>query len=148
MDGVVSSKCSFLRIGIGAIALLMALYHFWAGPFSPQPTLEEIVVDKAVSIKEKTIARLIRKEPEKPEVRLPMNADDKMQLTTAILGGLAVIFGVVGIAFKNPLRIAGGSIFLGAFAIAFQFAAYAVGMLVVAILVSAVVYKLDFCVLE
>jgi hypothetical protein len=29
----------FIGIGIGAIALPLAIVHLWAGPFSPQPTL-------------------------------------------------------------------------------------------------------------
>ena len=139
-----SYKISLAGITIGSIALLLSLFHFWAGPFSPQPTLEDIVAEKAISIKERAIAKLTRKENSKSVSRQPLNTDGKLQLATAILGGLAVILGVVGFAFKDPLRIAGGSVFLGAFAIAFQFAAYAIGVLVVAILVAAVVDKLDF----
>ena len=49
---------SFIGIGVGAVALLLALVHFWAGPFSPQPSLEQTVAEKAVSIRDATIAAL------------------------------------------------------------------------------------------
>lgn len=52
------STFSFIGIGLGSIALLLAIVHFWAGPFSPQPTLEQTVAEKAVSIKQATIAAL------------------------------------------------------------------------------------------
>lgn len=50
------SKISFIGIGMGSIALLLALFHFWASLFSPQPMLEQIVAEKAVAIKKATIA--------------------------------------------------------------------------------------------
>lgn len=43
--------CSWTGIATGAIALLLALTHFMAGPFSPQPSLESPVAAKAVAIK-------------------------------------------------------------------------------------------------
>jgi len=35
------STLSFIGIGLGSIALLLAIVHFWAGPFSSQPSLEQ-----------------------------------------------------------------------------------------------------------
>ena len=61
-----SSVFGFTGIGLGAIALLLAVVHFWAGPFSPQPTLEQTVAEKAVSIKNATIAALKGEEPRAP----------------------------------------------------------------------------------
>ena len=49
---------SFAGIGIGGFALLLVIAHFWAGPFVPQPTLEEVVAEKAVSIRKATISAL------------------------------------------------------------------------------------------
>ena len=136
-----SSKFGFIGIAIGAAALLLALVHFWAGPFSPQPTLEQTVAEKAVSIKEATIAALKGEEPVKVK-RKGMDADEILRLVTAILGGLAIIIGVFGYAKKEPLRVAGGAAVLGSVAIAFQFAAVALGAIVVAILVGAVLSQI------
>ena len=133
-----SSKISFTGIAIGAMALLLAVVHFWAGPFSPQPTLEQTVAEKAVSIKEATLAALKGKDPIPPAERGSMDTDQVVSLATAVLGGLAIILGVIGFAKKEPLRVAGGAAVLGGGAIAFQFAVLALGAIVLAILVAAV----------
>lgn len=129
----------FIGIGVGAIALMLALVHFWAGPFSPKPTLEVVVAEKAVSIRETTIALLKGEEivVPKPE-ESGYDLDEIASVATAVLGGLAVILAVLGAAFKEPRRVAGGAAALGVGAIAFQFAAMALGVLVVVILIAAV----------
>jgi len=115
--------------------------HFWAGPFSPQTTLEQTVAQKAVAIKKATIAALKGEEPVNVS-RKSMDADEIIRLVTAILGGLAIILGVYGFARKEPLRVAGGAAVLGGGAIAFQFAAIALGAIVIAILVAAVLSQI------
>ncbi len=137
------STFSFIGIGLGAIALMLALIHFWAGPFSPQPSLEEVVAEKAVSIRDATIAALKGEPAPATEPAVSgYDLDDFASIATATLGGLAVILGVVGIALKEPTRVAGGAAVLGAGAIAFQFAAMALGIFIVVILVAAVVGEL------
>ena len=63
------SALGWIGIALGSISLILALCDFYAGPFSPQPTLEQIVADKAVAIKEATMAALrgeaTRSEPTK-----------------------------------------------------------------------------------
>jgi hypothetical protein len=143
------STISFIGIAIGAMALLLAILHFWAGPFSPQPTLEQTVAEKAVSIKEATIAALKgekpkakSEEPVAPVKRSSIDMDHVASLATAVLGGLAVILGVVGYATKEPLRAAGGAALLGGSAIAFQFAVLALGAIFLAILVVGVLSQI------
>jgi len=137
-----SAKFGFTGIAIGAIALLLALVHFWAGPFSPQPSLEKTVAEKAVAIKAATLAALKGEEPETPVKRSSMDTDQILSLATAVLGGLAIILGVLGYARKEPLRVAGGAAVLGGSAIAFQFAVLALGAIVVAILIAAVLSQI------
>ena len=137
-----SANFSFTGIAIGAAALLLAVVHFWAGPFSPQPTLEQTVAEKAVSIKEATIAALKGEEPKAPVKRSSMDTDQILSLATAVLGGLAIILGVFGYAKKEALRVAGGAAVLGGSAIAFQFAVLALGAIVLAILIAAVLSQI------
>ena len=33
------SAIGFIGITVGAVALLMAIVHFWMGPISPQPSM-------------------------------------------------------------------------------------------------------------
>lgn len=131
------STISFLGIGVGAVALMLALVHFWAGPFSPKPSLEQVVAEKAVSIREATVAAL-KGEVAYSQSSKNYDTDWVVSLATAILGGMAVILAVMGVALREPVRVAGGAAVLGVAAIAFQFAALAIAALVVVILVSAV----------
>lgn len=132
-------KFSYIGIGLGAIALLLSLIHFWAGPFSPQPTLEDVVAVKAVKIRNATISALKgQQQPAVMQGSRTMDNDQILDLITVILGGLAVILAVLGYARKESTRAASGAAVLGAGAIAFQFAAVALGLIVLAILVSAV----------
>jgi hypothetical protein len=137
-----SSKISFTGIAIGAVALLLAVVHFWAGPFSPQPTLEQTVAEKAVAIKEATLAALKGEEPVVPVQEKGIGTDQIVSLATAVFGGLAIVLGVLGFAKKEPLRVAGGAVALGGSAIAFQFAVLALGATVLAILIAAVLSQI------
>ena len=135
------STLSFIGIGLGSIALLLAIVHFWAGPFSPQPTLEQTVAEKAVSIKQAMIAALKGKEVPSPQSR-PIDTDQIISIGTAVLGGLAIILGVIGFAKQESMRVAGGAAVLGGSAIAFQFVVIALGAIVLAILVAAVLSQI------
>ncbi len=133
------SKFSFIGISIGAIALLMALLHFFAGPFSPQPTLEETVAEKAVAIRDATISALKGEQREKKLVEAEFNIDKVMRVSVALLGGVAIILGVLGFAKKESFQSAIGAAILGGGAIAFQFLTIALGVIVLAILIAAVI---------
>jgi hypothetical protein len=132
----------FIGIAIGAVALLVAIAHFWMGPISPQPSVEKTVAEKAVAIKNATIAAL---KGEKIEENVPPNTidlDQGVRMATSILGGLAVILGVISFAKREPFRVGGGAAFLGGAAIAFQFAVIALGAIVLAILIGAVISQI------
>lgn len=133
---------SFVGIGLGAIALLVAVSHFWAGPFSPQPSLERTVAEKAVAIKNATIAALKGEKVEEASAPRAIDLDQGLRIATGILGGLAIILGVVGFARKESVRAAGGAAVLGGIAMAFQFAVMALGAIVVAILIAAVISQI------
>ncbi|NKB35870.1 MAG: hypothetical protein GKR93_01690 [Gammaproteobacteria bacterium] len=136
------TKYGFIGIGLGSIALLTALFHFYAGPFSPQPSVEDIVADKAVAIRDATIAALKGEERERKSVVSEYDLDDGTQIAIALLGGLAVIFGIIGYAKKEPIRVAGGAAVLGGGAIAFQFLTIALGVLVLVILIGVVLSQI------
>ncbi|MFK8021698.1 MAG: hypothetical protein AB8B86_18190 [Pseudomonadales bacterium] len=131
-------KLSSIGITVGSVALIMALFSFWAGPFSPQPTIESLVGDKVASIRTAALDALKGKEVEKEFVTVSWGADKIVQVVTAMLGGLALILGIVGYAKSEPKRMAGGAVALGVSAIAFQFIAmYAMALLVVLLIAAA-----------
>ena len=136
------STIGFIGIGIGSIALLLAIVHFWAGPLSPQPRLEKTVAEKAVAIKNATIAALKGGEIEEKGASQRIDLDRSLRIATGVMGGLAIILGVVGFAKSESLRVAGGAAFLGGVAMAFQFAVMALGAIVLAILIAAVISQI------
>lgn len=137
-------KIGAIGIAIGSVAFLLALFHFYAGPFSPQPILEQTIAEKAVAIRDVTVAALKGKEIKKETQTSKWDADKALDVVTAFLGGLAIIAGIIAYTRKEPLRFAGGAAVLGSGAIAFQFLVIALGVIVVAIILAAVLSQLDF----
>lgn len=137
-------KIGTVGIAIGALALLLALFHFYAGPFSAQPDLEQTIAEKAVAIRDATVAALKGKEIPNKSWTSKWDADKLIDVITALFGGLAIVLGICGYARKESLRFAGGAAVLGAGAIAFQFAAIALGAIVFAIILAIVLSQLNF----
>ena len=129
-----NTKFSFFGIGIGAIAFLMAIIHFWYGPFSPPPVEESSFAKKSAAIKQATIALFKGEKPAKPEPTR-FDIDKAFDLVTAIIGGLAILLGVFGFAKNEPLRAAGSAAVIGASAMAFQYLVIALSMIFVAFVV-------------
>lgn len=132
-----STNFGFIGIAIGGFALLLALVHFWAGPFSPQPTLETTIAEKAASIKNATI-KALKGEEYRETYKANWDADKFIDVATAVLGGLAFILSILAFAKQEPARVAVGGVALGVSAIAFQFIAmYAMALLAVLLIAAA-----------
>lgn len=117
---------------------MLALVHFYAGPFVPQPPIEVTVAEKAVAIRDATVAALRGEELETESSRKQMDIDQIVWLVTAVLGGIALVLGVfASIAGKSRAIGVGGAV-LGASAIAFQFMTISLGVIVLVVLVGAV----------
>ena len=138
-----NNKFGFIGIGFGAVALLLALVHFWAGPFSAVPTLETTIADKAASIRTATL-KALKGEEYREVTKSNWSTDKVANVTTAVFGGLALIFSILALSKHEPKRVVVGGAVLGVSAIAFQFIAmYAMALLVV-LLVFAVLSSLGF----
>ena len=72
------------------------------------------------------------------------DADDIVNIVTVMLGGIAVILGVLAFVKKENVRVAAGAAVLGSIGIALQYFAVALGVIVFAIIVIAVLSQLDF----
>lgn len=129
---------------MGGVALLVALVHFWAGPFAPQPSLERTVAETAVAIRDATVAAMRGEEIEDSSSTREFNIDKGLEILAVVLGGGAIILAVIGFAKGETARAAGGAAALGAGAIAFKFAVFAVGAIVVAVLIATVLSQLGF----
>lgn len=136
------SLLGFIGIAMGSMSLLLALFHFYAGPFTPQPTLEDTVVQKATVIRNATISALKGEEQKKKTVRVVMDSDKLIQITVSLFGGIAIILNVIGFAIKEAPRVIGGAEILGISAIAFQFLTLALAALIFVILIVAVLNQI------
>ncbi len=137
-------RISLGGIAVGGIALLIAVVHFWAGPFGQPKSVERTVAETAVAIRDATVAALKGEEIQERAPERQFDIDKGLMLSASVLGGIALILGVVGFATGEPARAAGGAAVLGAGAIAFQFAVVALGAIILAILVAAVIGELGF----
>ncbi|WP_225307611.1 hypothetical protein [Nitrincola iocasae] len=132
-------KFGYIGIALGSIALLLALVSFWAGPISPQPTLETLVAEKAASIRSAALDALSGKEVVSETYKTQWTIDKVIDVIIPLLGGLAVILAVVSFTQKEPSRITGGAAALGLSAIAFQFIAmYVMAILFVFLVISVI----------
>ncbi len=130
-------KIGYVGLAFGAVALLLALIHFWVGPFSPQPTMETVIADKAVSIRDATLQALKGEEYRQTMART-WDADRTTEVVVAVSGALAIILGLIAFIQKAPRRLSGGAALLGAGAIGFQLFTFYIAAILIVILIVAV----------
>ncbi len=105
----ISTKLGLISFICGGVALLVALVHFYAGPFAPEPTIAE----KAVEIRDATVAAFRGEELEKKTETTHIDIDRIIGITAFALGYLAIMLGVTGWVFEKGKRFAIGGAFLG-----------------------------------
>ncbi|MFC2953744.1 hypothetical protein ACFOOP_17525 [Marinicaulis aureus] len=135
-------KLGYYGIAAGAAALLLAVVHFWAGPFAPQPSLETTVAQSAVEIRDATV-RALRGETVQEKKIAEWDVDKTIQVIVALCAGLAIILSVVGFVRREPKRRVLAGAMLGVGAITFQFVTWFAIALLVVILISAVLQNFD-----
>lgn len=146
METTETVRSSFGLVGVvaGVIALGLALVHFWAGPFNPKPPVEEVVAEKAVKIRDSVVAKLKGEEKPASFQAQTFDTDRVIAISTIVAGFLAVVLAAVSYIRKEEKRVSVSAVALGGGAIALQYLAVAIGAIVLAILVAAVLSKLDF----
>lgn len=138
------SKFGMLAVVVGFVAFAAVVGHFFVGPIDPPPPIEVSIAEKAADIRDATVAALKGEEYEAKRQVRPKTLDD--YLTYAFIGSavIAMLLSVIGFVRHERLRpsIAGAA--LGGLAIAFQFATMVFFGLMFAIVLAAVIDKLDF----
>ena len=132
------SPFGLVGVILGFVALGVALAHFWLGPIEPAPALEDLVADKAVKIKKAVEARLRGEVLDRNTVSASFDKDELIRATTIGAAFIAIVFAVVSFIKREDLRVSGSAIGLASGAIAFEFAALALGVIVAAILIGVV----------
>ena len=120
----------------GAVALLMALVVFWAGPFAPQQSAGVSLGELAAEIGKSAMRSAAGLEQPKP-VAQARNLDDYLKIAVAVLGGIAIILAAAGLIQHERARPAIAALALGGGAILFQFFTWMVLAVLGVILISA-----------
>lgn len=128
----------WIGIAAGGTALLLLVVHFYAGPFSPPPTLESLIAGKALAIKESLVASLLGNKVPDTVTRPHYSLDRIVQIIIAVLAASAVILGIIGEVCKGNRQAASAAIMLGAGTLYFQFAFLALGVIAVILLIVIV----------
>jgi len=137
------STFSLAGIAVGGLALVLTLVHFWVGPLQPEPSLEETVTDAARSIKSAAVAAWKGEEVEEARSSV-MSIDKVIDGVTVGLAGIAMVLAVMGFAKREPLRGAFGAALLGGLALTLEFAVWAFGAAVLAIIALFIMSLLGF----
>lgn len=139
-----SSTFGILSVVLGFIAFATVVGHFFAGPIDPPPPVETSLAEKAVSIRDATVAALKGEEYEVKSSVRARTLDDYLTYSVIGLAVIAILMAVIGFIKHERLRpsIAGAA--LGGLAITFQFAVVLFFALICAIVLGAIIDKLDF----
>ncbi len=131
----------WIGFAVGAAALVLTLVTFWAGPFAPQQaagvTLGELAADIA-----KAAARSVAGQEQPPPVAVPWTIDKYLEIAVGVLSGFAILIGVAAFVRHEQKRAAMSGIALGGLAMAVQFFAWTIGMIVGGLVLVGVLYAL------
>ena len=139
-----NSMFGMLAVVLGFLAFAAVVGHFFVGPVDPPPPIEVSIAEKAVSIRDATVAALKGEEYEAERNVQPRTLDDYLTYSFIGLAVVAILLSVIGFVKHERLRpsIAGAA--LGGLAITFQFATMVFFGLLCAIVLAAVIDKLGF----
>lgn len=139
-----NSTFGMLAVALGFLAFAGAVGHFFAGPFDQPPPVEVSIAEKAVSIRDATVAALKGEDFEaEPNVR-PRNLDDYLVYSLIAAAVAAILMSVIAFIKQERLRPAIAGAALGGLAITFQFVVVVFFALLGAIILAGVIDKLDF----
>lgn len=132
------TKLGLTGLIIGTVALSAGMLHFWFGPFEEPLSLEEIVAEKAVKIKNSLIAKLKGDDAVVKEKFSRRWGPDRIVTTgTVILGVTSILLAAFAFVRREDIRVCGVAAVFGGGAIAFQFFLLSIGILLFVILLAA-----------
>ncbi|HSN70811.1 MAG TPA: hypothetical protein VLT59_04850, partial [Steroidobacteraceae bacterium] len=130
------SWMAWLGVLLGAVALAVAAVQVAAGPFDPEPPLDEVVADTAKSVYER-LRRFTESDPAVAEEKAPApertGVDRSLRAATAGLGAVAVSLAFAGFSRREDPRACGSAAVLGVAAMPL---ALSLGVLVAALMVA------------
>ena len=106
---------------LGALALLVVIVQFVAGPFAPQENVGSSLGEFAGQMARDAVSRFVNGNDGATTVARPWDID-RITLTLAMVAAvLGVVLGVIGLIRHEAPRAVGAAFAIGALAIVFQF---------------------------
>lgn len=142
----IKKKASFglVALILGMVAFAGSVGHFWLGPIDAPPKLEDTIADEAVKIRDRVVAKLKGDTSSSTSAASDWEADRTALAAIACTSVLAILLSVIAFVRHEPLRIVGSAAVLGSSALALQYLVIAIGAIVFAIILAAVINGLDF----
>lgn len=132
---------SVAALVLAALALVGAMVSIYAGPFAPHQTVGVTLGDLTGDVIRSTM-RNLKGEAQPAAVARAMTMDDWIGIGVAVLGVLAIVLAIIGLARHESRRLAIGAMGLGIGAVAFQFftwlALAIIGLLIIMAVMSVV----------
>jgi hypothetical protein len=149
MKQIKKSPLGLVALVLGMIAFASAVLPLWLSQIDPppRPSLEEVVVDTALKIKDEVVGKLRVTKSENAAPSEPAMAFDwreDLDIVSAVLSVTAILLAVISFVKREDLRIYGSAVALGGAALAWQYLMMALAVIFIAILIGAVLFKLDF----
>jgi uncharacterized membrane protein len=141
MPPVARAPFGWSGFATGAAALILTLVILWAGPFAPQPSAGSSIGELAAEIA-KSAARSVAGQPQPAPVAVSRNIDDFLNIFVGVLAGLAVVLGVASLIRHEHKRAALSGVGLGLAAIGIQLFAFAIMMIVGALVIASTIYAM------
>jgi hypothetical protein len=132
------SPLGLVAVLCGGLSLVVAVLHFFVGPIAPRQPVEESIAELAVNLRNAVAAELAG-EDYKGASGQRWDADRIVDIGTVAVGLVAILLAVASFIRREDLRMAGSAVALGGGAIAFQFVALAILMIVGAIIIFAII---------
>jgi hypothetical protein len=137
-----TSWTAVIGFTLGVAGLLMALFHFGAGPLDPQPTIGQSIGEIAADIRQSALKGLKGEALPEPQAA-PWSLDRSLRTAAIVLGGLALALGALGLVLRENRRLALTAIGLGAATIGFQFFTWVILLIAGVVLIVAILQNMD-----
>ena len=131
-----------LGVALGLIALAIAIFQFWLGPFKPQDRpLTKSLTEKAITLKDSLQAKLKGDTETALNDEYRIDIDRIVMLSSITAAFLAIVCGVVSFLKREDLRYSASAAVIGGSALAFHFIIVAIGIAVLLVLIVAVINR-------
>lgn len=133
----------YVSFAAGAVALLLVLVHFWAGPFAPRPHASVTIGEIAAQMHQAAVHKLSGKPPAAPAA-VAWDSDRALKVVTGLVAALAIIASAAALVRRAAWQPAAAGVALGSSAIAFQVLTWAILVIAGCVILFAIIQQTDF----